>query len=238
MRQPGYYCSRHLGSNVDFVWHGDRGAALILFPTSGGNHLENEDRGLVRALGPAIDAGTIQAICVASINNESWGRKDLPPAERLRRHDLYDAFMADEFVPWVKKHSRHPDVMLYGASMGGFHALNLAARHPELIKRTIALSGFFDIQRVISNGYWDELAYYHSPVHFVPNMNDEWCQKLSRVEWVIATGEQDSLVEETRRMAWILRAKGIPVHEEIWPGVFGHDWPYWQEHLPRLIGEL
>jgi esterase/lipase superfamily enzyme len=119
--------------------------------------------------------------------------------------------------------------------MGGFHAVNFAARHPELIKRAIAFSGFFDVQRLLSNGYWDELCYYHSPVHFIPNMDDAWCKKLSRVEWVIATGEQDSLVEETRRMAWILRAKGIPVHEEIWPGVFGHDWPFWQEHLPLLL---
>jgi esterase/lipase superfamily enzyme len=235
MRQPGYYYSQHLGTNLDFVWHGDRGPSLILFPTSGGNHLENEDRGLIRALNPAIDAGEVQAICVASINNESWGRKDLPAAERLRRHDLYDKFLAEEFVPWVRKHSNNADVMVYGASMGGFHAMNFGARHPELVNRVIALSGFFDIQRVLSNGYWDELCYFHSPVHYVSNMDDEWCKKLSKVDWVIATGEQDSLVEETRRMAGILKSKNVPVRDEIWPGVFGHDWPYWCQHLPRLI---
>jgi esterase/lipase superfamily enzyme len=119
--------------------------------------------------------------------------------------------------------------------MGGFHALNFSARHPELVKRAIALSGFFDIQRLLSNGYWDELCYYHSPVHYVSNMDEGWCQRLAKVTWVIATGEQDSLVDETRRMAGILRSKNIPVREEIWPGVFGHDWPYWCQHLPRLI---
>jgi esterase/lipase superfamily enzyme len=235
MRQPGYFYSQNLGTNIDFVWHGDRGPALVLFPTSGGSHLENEDRGLIRALNPRIDAGDLQAICVASVNAESWARKDLPVAERLRRHDLYDRFLEQEFVPWVRDHSRHPELMLYGASMGGFHAVNFAARHPELVNRAIALSGFFDLKRILGEGEWDELAYYHSPVAYVPNMDPGWCARLSRVKWIVATGEHDSLVEETRRMAWIFRSKDIPVHEEIWANVFGHDWPFWQEHLPRLV---
>ena len=69
----------------------------------------------------------------------------------------------------------------------------------------------------------------------VPNMDHEWCEKLRSVEWVIATGETDSLVEETRSFSNILRRKEIPVHSEIWPGVFGHDWPYWKEHLRRFV---
>ena len=154
--------------------------------------------------------------------------------ERLRRHDLYDRFLAREFVPWVRAHSHHPEVMVYGASMGGFHALNFAARHPDLVTRAIALSGFFDITRLLQDQHWDDLSYYHSPVHYVSNMDADWVGRLSRVQWVVATGEHDSLVEETRRMAGVFRSKGIPVHEEIWPDVFGHDWPFRQQHLPRL----
>jgi esterase/lipase superfamily enzyme len=55
------------------------------------------------------------------------------------------------------------------------------------------------------------------------------------VEWVIATGETDSLVNETRGFTHVLRSKGIPVHCEVWPGVFGHDWPFWKEHLRRFL---
>jgi esterase/lipase superfamily enzyme len=235
MRQPGYFYSHRLGTNIDFVWYGDRGHPVILFPTSGGTHLENEDRGLIKAINSKIDDGDIQAICVASVNNESWGRKDLPIGERLRRHDLYDRFLAEEFVPWVTTHAKSRELVVYGASMGGFHSVNFAARHPELVKRAIAFSGLFDVQKIFDGGHWDELCYYHSPTHFIPNMDEGWCRKLRQVEWVIATGELDSLVGETRRFSDILRSKDIPVHEEVWPGVFGHDWPFWQSHLPRFV---
>jgi esterase/lipase superfamily enzyme len=33
----------------------------------------------------------------------------------------------------------------------------------------------------------------------------------------------------------MLWAKGIPNHLEIWPGQFGHDWPWWREHLRRFV---
>ncbi len=236
MRQVGYFYSRVLGIDIDFAWFGNRGRPLIMFPTSGGNHLENEDRGLVRAVTPAIDSGRLQVICINSINNDSWARKDLTPGERVRRHDVYDRFLSEELVPWLTTHAHSSELMVYGASMGGYHAVNFGARHPDQVKKVIAFSGLFDVNKVLNaNGYWDDLCYFHSPVAFVPNMDASWCDRMRKVEWVIATGEHDSLVEETRRFSAILRSKGIPVTEEVWPGVFGHDWPYWQEHLPRFV---
>lgn len=66
-------------------------------------------------------------------------------------------------------------------------------------------------------------------------MNGDWIARLRQVEWVVATGEYDSLVDDNRRFAALLAAKGLPVHAEIWPGVFGHDWPFWNEAVPRLL---
>ena len=66
-------------------------------------------------------------------------------------------------------------------------------------------------------------------------MDAEWTARLARIEWVVATGEFDSLVEDNRRFAALLSAKGIPNHSEIWPGIFGHDWPFWNEAVQRLL---
>jgi esterase/lipase superfamily enzyme len=52
---------------------------------------------------------------------------------------------------------------------------------------------------------------------------------------VIATGEHDHLANETRSFSELLRRKGIPVHSELWPGVFGHDWSFWIDNLRRFI---
>ncbi len=236
MRHVGTLYSRHLGIDVAYAWYGSCGAPIVLFPTSGGNHLENEDRGLVDALMPKIAAGAVQAVCVESINRDSWQRKDLHAAERLRRHDLWDAFLADEFLPFVRAMAPAGRLTVYGASMGGYHAVNVAARHPDLVDRCIAFSGLFDVHRLLDGDpFWNDLCYYHSPEAFIPNMDAEWAAKLSRVEWVIATGEHDSLVDESRRLISIFSDKGVPAIGEIWPGVFGHDWPFWREHLPRFV---
>ena len=59
--------------------------------------------------------------------------------------------------------------------------------------------------------------------------------KLSRTSWVIATGEHDSIVQQNRDFSQMLWNKGIANHLEIWPGVFGHDWPWWRENLRRFV---
>ena len=66
-------------------------------------------------------------------------------------------------------------------------------------------------------------------------VDEGWSLRLAQVEWVIATGETDSLVNETKNFTHVLRTKGIQVHCEVWPGVFGHDWPFWKEHLRRFL---
>lgn len=233
-REEGRIASRHLGKDMEFLWYGNRGRLLVMLPTSGGRHNENEDFGLVGVLEGRIDAGEIQVCCPDSVNRESWADESLPPWEKLRRHELYDRFLAQEFLPFLHERTGRQDPIVYGASLGGWQAATLGARHPELVGRVVALSGFFDIRRLLK-GWWNETAYFFSPVDFVSNMDQGWVDRLSRVGWVIATGETDSLVEETRKFSDVLRRKGIPVHSEIWPGVFGHDWPFWKQHLPRFL---
>ena len=226
--------SRILERTIEYLWFGHSGRPLVMFPTSGGRFHENEDRGLIDAIAPYINEGRLQVCCIDAFNDETWNNSELHPAERVRRHDIYDRYLAQELFPMVAARAGRHDIAVYGASQGGFHAVNFAARHPDLVSRCIALSGLFDNHRLV-DGHWDDLCYFHCPTAFVPNMDEHWSRKLAGVEWILATGEQDSLVEETRNFSNILRSKGIPVHTEIWPGVFGHDWPYWKQHLPRFL---
>jgi esterase/lipase superfamily enzyme len=54
------------------------------------------------------------------------------------------------------------------------------------------------------------------------------------VQWIVATGEYDSLVDDNRGFSQLLWHRGVPNHCEIWPGVFGHDWPWWNENIRRF----
>ena len=49
-----------------------------------------------------------------------------------------------------------------------------------------------------------------------------------------ATGEFDSLVNDNRNFSALLSSRGVPNRCEIWPGVFGHDWPWWNENVRRF----
>ena len=225
--------SRHLGQDLEFYWYGDRGRLLVMFPTSAGRHNEVVDFKLVASVEDKIDRGELQVCCLDSINRDSWADDDLSSPEKLRRHDLYDRFLHEEFFPYASARSGCADPIVYGASLGGWQAATFAARHPESVGRVIAFSGFFDIRQLIED-WWNEACYFYSPADFVSNMDGDLVSRMSEVGWVIATGEEDMLVDQTRNFSQVLRQKGIPVHEEVWPGVFGHDWPYWREHLPRF----
>jgi esterase/lipase superfamily enzyme len=226
--------SRIMERPAEYLWFGNAGRPLLMFPTSGGRFHEAEDRNLVSTMADYVNEGRLQICCIDSWNDETWNNTRVHPAERVRLGDRYDHYLAEEMLPMVAARAGRGDIALFGASQGGFHAVNTACRHPEQVARCIALSGLMDNTRLL-DGHWDELCYFHNPMASVPNMNEEWVGKLRTVEWFLATGETDSLVQETRNFSDILRRKGIPVHSEIWPGVFGHDWPYWKEHLRRFV---
>jgi esterase/lipase superfamily enzyme len=232
-RDYGSWFSPALGRTMEYLWFGDRGRPLLLFPTSMGRFYQNEDFGLVGALTDKVDAGHLQIVCVDSVDAESWYNTAAPPRDRLLRHDAYDRYLRDEMLPLIEGRTGG-NVAVAGASFGAYHAANIAGRYPGRITKAICFSGLYHIGRYL-DGYWDDLAYYHSPAAYVANMDACWCARLREVEWIVATGEYDSLIAQNREFAGLLEGKGIPCQAEFWPGVFGHDWPFWNEAIRRFL---
>lgn len=226
--------SPRLNRRMELLWFGHNGRPLLIFPTAASRFYEAEDFLLIKALAPKIENGELQVCCVDGVNLESWHNKSLPPLLRVERHLQYDAYLRDELVPMIQHRSKRKDLITYGASFGAYHAMNFGCRYPDLVKKVVCFSGIYDIHRML-DGQWNDNCYFNCPTAYVPNMDENNVNKLKQMEFVIATGEQDTLVQYNREFIGILSAKGIPVHGEIWPGVFGHDWPYWREHLPRFV---
>ena len=218
---------------MEFLWFGDRGRPVLMFPTSLGRFYQNEDFGLTGALADKVDAGFLQLICVDSVDEESWYNRTIHPHDRARRHDDYDRYLRDEMLPFIESRTGG-NVVAAGASFGAYHAANLAGRYPGRVTKAICFSGLYDVGQFL-NGYWDEVCYYHTPQAYIANMDGGWLDRLRQVEWVVATGEQDSLVAQNRAFADLLARKGQRVTAEFWPGVFGHDWPFWKEHIRRFL---
>lgn len=233
-REYHVWQSSRLGRPMEFLWFGRHGRPLLMFPTSGGRFFENEDFGLVGTLRDKIDGGQLQVICVDGIDYESWFCKWAHPSGRAYRHVQFDDYLRHEMVPYVQWRTHRNDLIVYGASFGAYHAANFAAKHPDVVGRAILFSGIYDIGR-FSDGYWDDNWYFNNPTSFIANMDGYHASRLRSVEWIIATGEYDHLVDANRHFAGMLHGKGVPAHLEIWGGQFGHDWPWWREHVRRFV---
>jgi esterase/lipase superfamily enzyme len=222
--------SHALGRDMELLHFGHAGRPLLVFPTSMGRFYQWEDFGLVGALSDLIESGAVQLICVDSVDGESWYARDRPPADRVRRHLQYEAYIVEEILPRLPE----PPVTC-GASFGALHAVLLAARHPTRVGGFIALSGAYDTSKWL-DGYHDDNCYFTNLMEFLPGLTDEAYLGPLRAMHpsVIATGEHDPNVDESIKVAGLLRDKGVEVGLEIWPG-WAHDWPYWKDMMRRYL---
>ena len=118
-----------------------------------------------------IDSGRVKFYCVNSVNNESWYDKQAHPRHRSYVQTLYDAYVADEVVPFIYDHCRTPGIGITttGASFGAYHAANTLFKHPSVFRRCLALSGVYDIRKFMDGDY-DDNFYYNNPVDYLANL--------------------------------------------------------------------
>jgi esterase/lipase superfamily enzyme len=234
-REYASWDSPILGRKMELLWFGHAGRPMIWFPTSKGRFYQNEDFGLIGAVGDHLDAGRLQVACVDSVDAESFYADDRPPAERIARHDQYDRYIAQEVVPFVQHRvAAGSKIGTLGASFGAYHAVNFGLRHPDICDQAVGFSGKYDIHSFL-DGYWDDTCYFHCPTAYVPNMDGEWIGKLSRMDIAIVTGETDNILEGSRQMIGILQSKGIRHRGDIWRAPYGHDWPWWKEQIRHYV---
>jgi esterase/lipase superfamily enzyme len=142
----------------------------------------------------------------------------------------YENYVLRDVLPLVRQKNHRPHLVSAGCSFGGFHAVNIALRHPHLFSGFLSMSGAFDLKGLgFLNGYYDDNCYFNLPLHFVPNIHDH--QALDRMRhntYVLATGVHDQCWNDNERLAGCMRAKGIPVRLDVWGDNTGHDWPWWQ----------
>jgi esterase/lipase superfamily enzyme len=222
---------------MELLSFGHTGMPLIVFPTSMGRFYDYEDRGMIGAVGYQYDAGRLQAFCLDSIDAESWYNRRIPPRDRVLRHLQYENYILNEVVPFI--HSRNPEMRLAltGCSFGGYHAVNLALRHPHLVGPSVSMGGAFDIHPFL-DGYYDDNCYFNCPPDFLPNLNDpHYLREYSDgMRLVLATGETDTCLNENLRLASIMQRKAIPHCLDVWGDGTGHDWLWWQRMAVKFFG--
>ncbi|HRX05449.1 MAG TPA: esterase, partial [Anaerolineae bacterium] len=102
-REYHRWYSPSLGRDMEMLIFGHAGARLLVFPTSKGKFYEWEDRGMMEAMGEAIENGWLQVFCVDSVDEESWYARWKWPGDRAWRQTQYDNYLRNEVYPLTQK---------------------------------------------------------------------------------------------------------------------------------------
>jgi esterase/lipase superfamily enzyme len=231
--------SPSLNKEMPVAIYGHYGFALILIPTAAADFLEYERFNLIDALYPFIEAGKIKVYSIDSINRESWLNYQMLGEHRAIRHNQFNQYVTNELLPFVRNNTSS-DTMVYtcGASFGALHAMNLFLKCPDYINGAISMSGVYDLTEY-TRGYYDDQVYFNSPIHYMPNLNDDnYLSKIKASPHIhIYTGSgayEDP--EANRRFSQVLWDKGVWHDFQIWGPDIMHDWPTWRMMLPHIIG--
>lgn len=174
--------------------------------------------------------------------------------------DNWEEVFIQEFIPAIEKEYRIRTKREYraiaGLSMGGYGALKISMRHPELFSACVALSsGTFSDEEIVRYPDKDYDRFFghifgndlkgaarlteawkaNSPldlIHSVP------LEKLRTVRFWIDCGDDDFLFNGNSLLHIEMRKLGLPHEYRVRDG--GHQWSYWRSGLAtglEYIGE-
>jgi len=160
----------------------------------------------------------------------------------------YEDFFFMEFIPFIEKTYRVRAEKRYraiaGLSMGGGGTAIYALHHPEVFAAACPLSAsvrsynenmgrqkseLADLK--ISTEKMEEWYKNHDAVYLVENMPQE---QKNQVRWYIDCGDDDFLYEGNSLLHIAMRKKEIPHEYRVRDGA--HNWTYWREALPDVLG--
>ncbi len=160
----------------------------------------------------------------------------------------YEDFFFEELMPYVEKTYRIKGEKRFraiaGLSMGGGGSFMYALHHPELFSSACPLSAYIgpltvdDFTAMLKRGgeVYDEKAvqpYFekHNALSLINSMD---AKDIKSVRWFIDCGDDDFLYEGNSLVHIALKKKEVPHEFRIRDGA--HNWTYWRESLPVVLG--
>jgi putative tributyrin esterase len=161
----------------------------------------------------------------------------------------YEDFIVKDLIGEVDGHYRtvasRKSRAIAGDSMGGYGALNLALRHPELFAFAGSLSGALNAPSDLGPrqpAFQASLtAAFGEQGSAARNDNDVFTllkrADISRLPYIyVACGESDVFVDLNRQFAALLEEWHARYEAHFTPG--GHDWKYWNGAIREMLPVL
>lgn len=240
-REYHKWWSDNLQRDMELLIFGHAGAKVLIFPTRDGRFYEYEKLGMVEALKHKIEQGWLQLYCIDGIYSESFYCDWAHPSGRIQRHIAFEDYVLHEVLPFMNKKNTHECLISHGLSLGAFHAANIAFRHPHLFKKLVAFSGRYDLTLNVESfndlldGFYSEDVYFHTPSHFLPNLEcEQRLADLRAMDIILVIGNEDPFLQNNQQLSSILHKKGIPHQLLLWDDR-AHSGYYWRRMAPLYI---
>jgi putative tributyrin esterase len=164
--------------------------------------------------------------------------------------DRYEDYIVHDLIADVER--RFPALAgranraIAGPSMGGFGAVVLSLKHPDLFVFAAGMSSALDVpsrqfsikrvgqwrQHSAIFGPWKSQSRRESDPYILVRSADP-----EKVPYLFLTcGEQEGLLSANKKFASMLQARHFHYEFQTAPG--GHDWNQWDRHLPALFASL
>jgi putative tributyrin esterase len=164
--------------------------------------------------------------------------------------DRYEDYIIHDLIADVEERfpalSGRQNRAIAGVSMGGFGAVVLALKHPELFVFAAGMSSALDIpsrpfsikragqwrQHSSIFGPWGSQSRRDSDPYILARSADP-----TKVPYFFLTcGEQEGLLPIDKKFAAVLQARHFQYEFHTAPG--GHDWNQWNRHIPDMVASL
>lgn len=213
------WISRHLGHRMNLLVFGQSGLKVLAFPIRLTSYAMYEKHGIVEALSPHIEDGRLQLYCVDAVDDDRYSRPF-----RLEILDRQEHYIFDELLPLAHYLNPAGGWATFGICMGGYHAVDLAFRHPGFFSRVVALSGRYDLarddpgHRALLPRYPLSATWARSPTRYLPALHGLARRLARRTRVVLGAGLYDPFRPNNLRLAGILLDLGVEVALHGWRG--------------------
>lgn len=229
--------TKYLDREFEMLVFGHAGYPIILFPTSKARYYQNKDFKLIDSVTHLIDQGFVKIYCPDGIDAQSWYNNSIHPADRVKTHMAYEKVIVFDVIDFARRETGWEKVGAAGCSFGGYHAANLAFRHPDVVGYLFSMSGCFDIKQFIM-GYYDDNCYFNNPPDYLRGLTEpRYLDHMKQMGIVLGAGQHDICLAENVRLSDILKSKGIPHWLDLRPGGV-HDWPLWHVMFPEYLSQI
>ncbi|MFI5137587.1 MAG: esterase family protein [Sphingobacteriales bacterium] len=230
-----------LQRDMELLVFGHNGRAVLFFPTRMARFYDYENWHVLNSLHSQIYNGEIQLFCVDSIDNESFYNRHVYPEVRMARHVQYEEYILNEVLPLMRIKNNSGYFEAAGCSMGAYHAINIALKHPCIFKKAVGMSGRYDLTQQIADfrdlfdGYHNEEIYFNMPRQYVANLNDgDQLNTIRKLEIILAIGETDPFWQSNHDFSELLWGKGIANRFYTW-GNYAHRPRHWRQMVQLYL---